>query len=405
MSGAVHRSILCLCDRIQKNSEAIAPNPSILYHNSISPLPCTLVKLKLLQLPERLQLFKDRDVFLLVQLEFQLEKQLQELNLKILYICNTDFGAFHFHGEIFICNKVTARNLAWQSADFGKIDCLMELCQQDLLEISVKSPFSTKIIVEPTDWPQQGTGAYFGISGTTRPIDCKRQDLIDEGVALDHVTVKGPRPELYMIAWLNQWQVVYDVDWKAQVLECLKRIGMNESDVVFRNVEMANVYNCCQNWSGLGTKISQNVAISSYSNSFLITAYAMVSHLLQGDEEGLTVGTLGICHSDMTKEVWDYVILGKHFPRDSKVPQNILDRLRSEMEYWHPLDEYYATKSSMPVTMCFTIMQHCFQNFFRDLSSIRKIGNGSIEECLMTSGAQQMQCEQLLLSHLNMEHI
>jgi len=39
----------------------------------------------------------------------------------------------------------------------------------------------------------------------------------------------------------------------------------------------------------------------------------------------------------MTREVWDYILLGKEL-KESKVPEEKLKALRSEFEYWYPMD-------------------------------------------------------------------
>lgn len=40
----------------------------------------------------------------------------------------------------------------------------------------------------------------------------------------------------------------------------------------------------------------------------------------------------------MTDEVWDHVFLGKELSISSKIPAELLKRMRQEFDYWYPFD-------------------------------------------------------------------
>jgi len=66
-------------------------------------------------------------------------------------------------------------------------------------------------------------------------------------------------------------------------------------------------------------------------------AYYTFAHILQGgDIFGKTVGP--VKPEELTKEVWDYILLNGEYPERSKIPKEILNKMKYEFEYWYGVD-------------------------------------------------------------------
>ena len=70
-------------------------------------------------------------------------------------------------------------------------------------------------------------------------------------------------------------------------------------------------------------------------------AFYTVAHLLQGGNDNLDgqkPGPLGIKPEDLNDPEWEYVLKRGAYPADCKIPEDLLQKLRYEFEYWYPLD-------------------------------------------------------------------
>lgn len=70
-------------------------------------------------------------------------------------------------------------------------------------------------------------------------------------------------------------------------------------------------------------------------------AFYTVAHLIQGGNDNLngrSVGPLGIKAEDMDDAVWEYIFKKGKYPDGCKIPEEKLQKLRHEFEYWYPLD-------------------------------------------------------------------
>ncbi|CAI2360957.1 unnamed protein product [Moneuplotes crassus] len=92
---------------------------------------------------------------------------------------------------------------------------------------------------------------------------------------------------------------------------------------------------------GLGTKVpwDERYVIEPISDASLHMAYHTVAHLVQGGVmDGSTPGPLGAKPEDFNDDVWSYVFLDTEYPKDCAIPQEKLDLLKNEFNYWYPLD-------------------------------------------------------------------
>eukprot|EP01119_Soliformovum_irregulare_P022887 TRINITY_DN7901_c0_g2_i3.p1 TRINITY_DN7901_c0_g2~~TRINITY_DN7901_c0_g2_i3.p1 ORF type:complete len:910 (-),score=192.99 TRINITY_DN7901_c0_g2_i3:82-2811(-) len=332
---------------------------SILPYAKYGVTDIPLAKLRLLEFPGKLSLFQDKEVYLLSEVEIishpsrDADGDIESCQISRSCSC----AAYRVDGydQIFICTPGVATNLAFQrNPEFGEIDCLMELEPQDLLGIPMKSLIGRKPIfgsIELYDriikltLPESLLNVKSAQPSNYRQrkvaCDMMTDEWIATGDALNlSVARRGFNPP---IALLDLWTIHYDdPTWKDQVLSQL-----SSTQLCDRSEKLLDAVKETKSQipsDSLGTKISQNNYIDSTSDSLLISAYATISHLLQGDPQGDTVGILKIRHEDLTKEVWDYFFLRKELPKNSPIPQSDLEKVRSEFEYWYPLDVLEASE-------------------------------------------------------------
>ncbi len=107
------------------------------------------------------------------------------------------------------------------------------------------------------------------------------------------------------------------------------------------------------NWLGTRFPFDQRWIIEAIADSTLYPAYYVVSRYAN---EGL------VKPEGMTEEFFDYVMLGRGDPAEvsvtTSVPVETLENIRSEFEYWHPLDINLGGKEHMTVHFPVFLMNH-----------------------------------------------
>jgi leucyl-tRNA synthetase len=83
-------------------------------------------------------------------------------------------------------------------------------------------------------------------------------------------------------------------------------------------------------------------------------AYYTIAHHLQANLDGSKLGPHGIKPEQMTHQVFDYIFLKGPAPTDSSIPVDVLNTLRTEFEYWYPIDVRGSGKELIRnhLTMC-----------------------------------------------------
>ncbi|KNC74768.1 hypothetical protein SARC_12693 [Sphaeroforma arctica JP610] len=61
----------------------------------------------------------------------------------------------------------------------------------------------------------------------------------------------------------------------------------------------------------------------------------------------------------MTRQAWDYVYLGGTYPADCAIPEENLAKLRTEFQYWYPVDLRVSGKDLVPNHLTFFLYTHC----------------------------------------------
>lgn len=107
-----------------------------------NPQEYTLVKLRVLELPEKLKPLEGKNVFL-VAATLRPETMYGQTNCYILP--TGKYGAYLMKDDsVFICSERSAKNMAFQdlTKEFALLDCLLEVEGADLLGVPLKSPLT-----------------------------------------------------------------------------------------------------------------------------------------------------------------------------------------------------------------------------------------------------------------------
>ncbi|KAL5033085.1 hypothetical protein BDV3_000099 [Batrachochytrium dendrobatidis] len=161
-----------------------------------------------------------------------------------------------------------------------------------------------------------------------------------------------------------QWYMNYGEDsWKALAKECLD--SMNTYTVEARNA-FEQTLNWLGQWAcsrsfGLGSRLpwDKEWLIESLSDSTIYMAYYTVAHMLHGGTlNGSQPGPANIKPEQMTDEVWSYIFLKGPKPEKSEIPNETLEKMRREFEYFYPLDLRCSGKDLINNHLTFFLYNH-----------------------------------------------
>ena len=201
-----------------------------------------------------------------------------------------------------------------------------------------------------------------------------REALIKSGEAFEYAEPNGHvvsrSSDECVTAYLGQWFLNYgenDAEWRNTVLDHVKtdmETYSGETQNGFeKNLDWLNRWACARTY-GLGSKLpwDPKFLVESLSDSTIYMAYYTISYLLHSDIFGTQPGVLPIQASQMTDEVWDYIFCRQPYTagitESSKISKSDLDRLRSEFEYWYPLDMNSSGKDLIPNHLTFFLYIH-----------------------------------------------
>lgn len=248
-------------------------------------------------------------------------------------------------------------------------------------KMKINSPKDAKQLAEAKDLAYKegyykGTmlmGQYKGQSVESAKPKVK-QDLIASGDAFEYAepngTVVSRSGDDCVTAYLGQWFLNYgenDPEWRNTVLDHVKtnlETYSSETQNGFEgNLDWLNRWACARTY-GLGSKLpwDPKFLVESLSDSTIYMAYYTISYLLHSDVFGSQPGLLRIRPSQMTDQVWDYVFCRRSYAscltEQSGISRPDLDRMRSEFEYWYPLDMNSSGKDLIPNHLTFFLYIH-----------------------------------------------
>lgn len=152
-------------------------------------------------------------------------------------------------------------------------------------------------------------------------------------------------------------------EWKQKALLCLDRMETFSEET--RNAFKKTLDWLCQ-WAcsrsfGLGSRLPWDPEwlIESLSDSTIYMAYYTVAHILQGGViDGSKPGPAGVVPDQMTDSVWSYIMLEGPLPNDSTIAQETLFLMRSEFQYFYPLDLRCSGKDLINNHLTFFLYNH-----------------------------------------------
>lgn len=157
----------------------------------------------------------------------------------------------------------------------------------------------------------------------------------------------------------NQWFIAYgNRDWKNKAHEALNRLTLypvsvrKQFDYV---LDWLNDWACTREF-GLGTKLpwDENWVIESLSDSTIYMSYYTVSKYLEHEK---------VCDAEnIDDSFFDYALLGEGdaslLSQKTGIPENKLNEIRSEFEYWYPFDLRVSGKDLVQNHLSFCLFNH-----------------------------------------------
>ncbi|WCJ19245.1 Leucine--tRNA ligase cytoplasmic [Euphorbia peplus] len=166
-----------------------------------------------------------------------------------------------------------------------------------------------------------------------------------------------------VVALTDQWYVTYgEEEWKKLSEECLSRMNLYSDETRHgfeHTLGWLNQWACSRSF-GLGTRIpwDKDFLVESLSDSTIYMAYYTVAHHLHNTDLYGTNKSHPIEASQMTDEVWDFIICGGPCPKSSNIPVSKLDEMKKEFEYWYPFDLRVSGKDLIQNHLTFSIYNH-----------------------------------------------
>ena len=183
----------------------------------------------------------------------------------------------------------------------------------------------------------------------------------------------------------NQWFINYgDENWKKIAYELVDNMEILPEEIrqEFKNVIDWLKERACARKSGLGTKLpwDSEWIIESLADSVIYMAYYILSkhidnnHDPQKDEEKILADNLN-------DSFFDYVLLGKNdsdtVAIESKISTQLLEKIKSEFEYFYPVDSRHSGRDLVPNHLAFFIFNHA-AIFPKDKWPKQIVVNGSV---------------------------
>ncbi len=156
----------------------------------------------------------------------------------------------------------------------------------------------------------------------------------------------------------GQWFLNYsDPEWKAKVYRCLSqmRIIPEEYRVEFENKVDWLKDKACARKKGLGTRlpIDKEWLIESLGDSTIYMSYYIIAKFIEK-------GDLALEH--LTLSFFDYTLFGKGdsaaVSAETGLDSGILEEIRSDFNYWYPVDLRSSGKDLVPNHLLFFLFHH-----------------------------------------------
>ncbi len=156
----------------------------------------------------------------------------------------------------------------------------------------------------------------------------------------------------------DQWFLDYNAEgWKNLAYKCLKNMAIypgkyrQNFEGVFEWLDKRP----CARKRGLGTTLpfDKDWIIESLSDSTIYMSFYTIVHLIKENK---------ITPEQLIPEVFDFIFLSKDQIKDvaekSKIPEQVIEKMKSEFEYWYPLDQRHTAIMHISNHLSFFIFHH-----------------------------------------------
>jgi leucyl-tRNA synthetase len=195
-----------------------------------------------------------------------------------------------------------------------------------------------------------------------------RASMIEAGLAIAYAEPDGlvisRSADECIVALMDQWYMDYgELSWREEAEKHLASMELYSTET--RNAFQAtlawlNQWACARTY-GLGSKLpwDPQFLVESLSDSTIYMAYYAVARLLhENDITGSKPGPLGIRAEELTDEVWNYIFGSDPYPMTSSIPQDKLDALKYEFQYFYPMDVRSSGKDLINNHLTFCLYNH-----------------------------------------------
>ncbi len=156
----------------------------------------------------------------------------------------------------------------------------------------------------------------------------------------------------------DQWFINYgDSEWKKITYELFNSIKIVPSEIreeFAKTIEWLHERAVART-RGLGTELpwAKGWIVESLSDSTIYMAFYTVIHKIRRYK---------IKPNQLTQEFWDYILLGRgnadKIAKKLGISRDVLEDLRSEFEYWYPLDSRHSGRDLVPNHLTFFMFHH-----------------------------------------------
>lgn len=203
------------------------------------------------------------------------------------------------------------------------------------------------------------TGDYAGMP-VSKAKEMIKQDLVSSKRAFPfYEIINGPiqcrcGAEVTVNLVEDQWFINYaDESWKEKVRKHLKKMSLVPDDLrqEFENVVEWLKEKACARRAGLGTRLpwDKEWVIESLSDSTIYMAFYTISKV---------INERNVDPSALTDEVFDYVFFGKGDPSALPIERGVLEEMRTEFNYFYPLDSRHSGRDLVPNHLTFFVFNH-----------------------------------------------
>ena len=156
----------------------------------------------------------------------------------------------------------------------------------------------------------------------------------------------------------DQWFLKYsDKEWKQLAKSALKNMKIYPEDARKNFEEVIDWLQdkACTRATGLGTPLpwDEKWLVETLSDSTIYMAFYTISKYVNDGR---------ISPEKLTPELLDYIFLGrgdsKSISKSHGLPLNLINEMRSEFDYWYPVDLRVSAKELLPNHLTFFIFHH-----------------------------------------------